>query len=134
MAVFLNEVTLMGNLTTDPEMGEYADGTPVCRFSIAIKKQWKDPNGEKQEKSIFLPIIFTGNMVTAYIQPFIHRGDNVWLRGEVNPYSFTKADGTKAYGTNIVGREIKFIQSPQNKNQSATATQTVENEYDDNPF
>ena len=95
MAVFLNEVTLMGNLTTDPEMGEYADGTPVCRFSIAIKKQWKDPNGEKQEKSIFLPIIFTGNMVTAYIEPFIHRGDNVWLRGEVNPYSFTKADGSK---------------------------------------
>jgi len=45
----LNKVSLMGNLTRDPELRVTPKGTAICSFSLAINRRWKDDQGEHEE-------------------------------------------------------------------------------------
>ena len=36
----MNKVILMGRLTRDPELQQTPQGTPVCRFSIAVNRRF----------------------------------------------------------------------------------------------
>ncbi|KKT54657.1 MAG: Single-stranded DNA-binding protein [Microgenomates group bacterium GW2011_GWC1_44_23] len=45
----LNRVTLIGNLTRDPELKYTPQGTAVGTFSIATNREWTDSSGQKQE-------------------------------------------------------------------------------------
>ena len=47
----VNKVILMGNLGKDPEVRFMPNGDAVCNFSIATTDNWKDKNGEKQERT-----------------------------------------------------------------------------------
>lgn len=50
-----NQVTLMGNLTRDPELRD-AGGTAVCDLGLAVNRTWKNRDGEKQEEVSFFDI------------------------------------------------------------------------------
>ena len=62
MARSLNQVTLMGNLTRDPELRQTPNGQSVTSFSLALNRAYKDAGGEWQE-------------VTDYIDGRIARGN-----------------------------------------------------------
>ena len=51
MARSLNQVTLMGNLTRDPELSQPPNGHNVCSFSLALNRSYKDQSGEWQDTS-----------------------------------------------------------------------------------
>ena len=44
----LNKIILMGRLTRDPELRRTESGTAVCSFSIAVDRDFKSKNGEKE--------------------------------------------------------------------------------------
>ena len=44
----MNKVFLIGNLTRDPEFRETPSGVPMCRFSIAVNRNYKNADGERQ--------------------------------------------------------------------------------------
>lgn len=44
----LNTIILMGRLTRDPELRRTESGTAVCSFSIAVDRDFKSKNGEKE--------------------------------------------------------------------------------------
>lgn len=49
----VNKVILVGNLTKDPEMNYTASSTPVCVFTVATNRAWKNAQGEKSEEASF---------------------------------------------------------------------------------
>lgn len=49
MARSLNKVTLIGNLTRDPELRYTPAGTAVCTFGVATNRQWVTESGEKRK-------------------------------------------------------------------------------------
>lgn len=42
----MNKVTIIGNLTRDPEIAETPTGVTVCKFAVAVNRKYKDDNGE----------------------------------------------------------------------------------------
>lgn len=44
----MNKVILIGNLVRDPEVGESSSGKTYCRFSVAVRRDYPDVNGEYQ--------------------------------------------------------------------------------------
>lgn len=44
----LNRTCLMGRLTRDPELRNTQTGIPVCSFSIACDRNFKNANGERE--------------------------------------------------------------------------------------
>ena len=134
---FINKAMIMGNLGCNPEIRYFADNTPTCRFTVATKKTWKDPNGNSQEKTTWHTVIFNGDTVTRYIEPYIHMGDLVVVEGEINNYSFIRKDGGTQYVSEIVGKTIQLVikRGDKDKNkETADTTDTQENVDDDMPY
>ena len=44
----MNKVYLIGNLTRDPELSEIPSGIALCRFSIAVNRNYSSSDGERQ--------------------------------------------------------------------------------------
>jgi single-strand DNA-binding protein len=55
----INQTTMSGNLTRDPETINIAGGSELCKFGIAHNEYFK-VNGEKQERTIFMDVVCWG--------------------------------------------------------------------------
>ena len=79
MASF-NKVILAGNLTRDPELRYTPKGTAVCRFGLAVNRNWTSETGEKKEEVTFVDIDAFGRqaeVVAQYMKkgrPFLVEG------------------------------------------------------------
>src|SRR5688572_29311402 len=78
----LNKVMLMGNLTRDPEIRTLPKGTIVCQFSIAINREFKDGNGEKQSEVLFVDIEAWGKTAEV-IAKYFSKGKPIYLEGRL---------------------------------------------------
>jgi len=57
MAMSLNRVQIIGNLTRDPEVRQIPGGSSVATFSVATNFTWTDQSGQKQEKAEFHNVV-----------------------------------------------------------------------------
>ena len=51
-----NQMVCWGNLTRDPELRYFENGSAVCNTGMAINKTWTDPQGKKQESTEFFDL------------------------------------------------------------------------------
>lgn len=56
------QVTLIGNLTSDPELKFMTNGSGKLEFSIACNEYWTDKEGERQEKTSYFDIVAWRNL------------------------------------------------------------------------
>lgn len=100
----LNQVTLLGNLTRDPELRYTSDGKAVIGFSIATNRQWTMESGEKKEATDYHDIVFWGK-AAEIINQFVHKGTKILVQGRLQTRSWEK-EGQKRYKTEIVGDDF----------------------------
>ena len=50
------EITVIGNLTADPEIRYFDSGTAKAEFSVAVNRVWNDANGEKKEQTSYYKV------------------------------------------------------------------------------
>ena len=70
MARSINQVTLMGNLTRDPELRSTPNGQSVCSFSLALNRSYKDQSGEWQDATDYIDVVAwaqLGERVSQYL-------------------------------------------------------------------
>jgi single-strand DNA-binding protein len=99
----LNQVTLLGNLTRDPELRVTPEGTSVINLSMATNRQWI-ADGEKKEFTEYHNIVFWGKPAEILSQ-YIFKGSKLLVQGRLQTRSYEK-DGVKRYKTEIVGEEF----------------------------
>lgn len=49
-----NHLTMVGNLTRDPQLSYTETRTAVCDFGLAVNRKWKGANGEKREAVCYI--------------------------------------------------------------------------------
>ena len=77
--------------------------------------------------------MFTGDIVTRYIEPYIGIGDLVWVEGEINNYTFIRKDnGATQSVTEIVGQKIQLVIKRGNKSDTADAQNEQHQQDDEN--
>ena len=99
----MNQVTLYGNVSADPEMRKTKNGTSVATFSLATNESWRDDKGEKHENTEWHNIVIFGKQAE-FAEMIIQKGTAVLISGKIRTRSWEKDDGTKAYRTEIVAR------------------------------
>ena len=120
MSASLNKVILVGRLGKDPEVRFTAGGKAVANFSIACDESYKDASGEKQKKTEWVNLVVWGNSVEAYVQPYLHKGDLIYVEGKLQTRSWEK-DGVKKYTTEVNVTDIKgLVTAPAEGGQPAT--------------
>ncbi len=76
----LNKVMLIGNLTRDAEVNYTASGTPVCGFTVATNRAWKNANGEMHEEATFHRVSAWGKFYEN-LAKYLTKGLQVYIEG-----------------------------------------------------
>ncbi len=106
----LNKVTLIGNLTRDPEMRYTNSGTPVVTFGMATNKSWKDEEGETKELAEFHNLV-AWNKMAEICQQLLAKGMKVYIEGSLNTRSWEAEDGSTRYKTEIRVEDMILLDS-----------------------
>jgi len=104
----MNKVTIIGNLTKDPELS-YTTGqnaTAVCRITVAVE----DGYGEKKRTS-YIPVVVFGKQAES-CEKYLRKGSKVGVVGRLQTGSYEK-DGRKVYTTDVISESVEFL-TPKN--------------------
>lgn len=101
------KVELIGNLGADAEVKE-AQGSKFVTMRIAHSESWKDEQGNKKERTIWVDAIL--NDTESKVIEYLKQGQKVFVRGNANlrVYSSPKDRCMKA-GLTINVREIELL-------------------------
>ena len=109
MGTSLNKVLLIGNLGGDPEIRSTPNGAQVASFRIACSESWKDPNGQKQERTEWVNVV-AWRKLAEISQKCLQKGMQVYIEGKIQTRSWDdKNGGGKRYATEILADEIKML-------------------------
>mgnify|MGYP001572896422 FL=1 len=104
----LNRVTLLGNLTRDPEVKQIPSGQSVCSFSLATNRAWTAADGQKQEASDFHNIVAWGKLAEICGQ-YLTKGKKIYVEGRLQTRDWEGTDGVKKYRTEIVAENMIML-------------------------
>lgn len=116
----LNQVFMMGNLTTDPELKYLPSGAPVCNFSVALNSKYKSGNEMKDEVSYINVVVF--GKTAENCAEYISKGSKVLIQGRLKQERWEK-DGRKHSVVKVISNVVNFLDG---KRKSAPAA--VQNE------
>lgn len=129
MAMSLNKVQLIGNLTRDPEMKQIPGGQVVTTFSIATNLSWTDSSGQKKDKAEFHNVVAWRKLAEICGQ-YLKKGSKAYIEGRLQTRTWEAEDGSKRYRTEIVADNMIMldkkgdVQSNQSTNETAPQTNT----------
>ena len=108
MARSLNKVTLIGNLTREPELRYTPSGTAVASFSIATNRQWKTDSGDQKEDVEFHRIVAWDKLAEICSQ-LLKKGSKVYVEGRLQTRKWQTKDGQDRTTTEIVISEMMLL-------------------------
>lgn len=109
----INQVTIVGRLTRDPEMKALPNGTNVVNASIATSRTWKDQAGAKQESVEYHNIVAFGKTAEIMHQ-YLKKGQLVGIMGRLQTRAWDDKDsGKKMYRTEIMVENMQMGPRPQ---------------------
>lgn len=104
-----NRVTLLGNLTADPEMKYTGDGTAIAGFNLAINERWKGKDGQAKEKTSFIGVTAFGRQAELVGQYFT-KGKPLMLEGKLVQETWEdKQTGAKRSKTTVRMENLVFL-------------------------
>lgn len=109
MARSLNQVTLMGNLTRDPELRQTPNGQNVTSFSLALNRSYKDASGEWQEATDYIDIVCWGPLAERVAQ-YLSKGRRCLVQGRLQSRSWEQ-DGQKRSKVEVLANDVTFLDS-----------------------
>ena len=101
----MNKLTIIGNLTKDPELRTTATGLSVCSFTVAVNK--RKQQGEQQEADYFRVTAWRERGETC--ARFLQKGKKVCVIGPVGVSTYTGNDGTTRASLEITADEVEFL-------------------------
>ena len=113
----MNNVSLVGRLTMDPEIKVSASGSSYARFAIAVDRRKKDDGAD------FINIIAFGK-TSEFIEKYFRKGQRIGIAGRIQTGSYDGKDGKKVYTFDVIADNVEFVES---KSASGPASATPAN-------
>lgn len=102
----MNKITLIGNLTFDPEVRSTPSGTTVCSFNIAVNRRFSQQGGE--QVTDFFRINAWGKLGDT-CSKYLAKGRKVAVIGELQARTYEAKDGTTRMSLDVRADEIEFL-------------------------
>jgi len=99
---------LVGSLGNDPDVKYTQSGACITRISLATNSQWKDKEGNKQERTDWHRVVFFGKLAEIAGE-YLRKGASVYVEGSLKYDKYTGQDGVEKYSTDIVANEMQML-------------------------
>ena len=131
MARGFNKVTLMGNLTRDPELRTTQNGNSVCNFSLAVNRTWRNSDGEQQEEVDFIDCVAWGK-AGELIEQYTSKGRPLLVSGRLKQDTWEQ-EGNKRSKLEVVVEDFNFVGggSDESSDTSSSKPQSNNSKSDD---
>ncbi len=103
----MNKLTIIGNLTRDPEMRTTSTGLNVCSFGVAVNRR-RSANGQ-QEVDYFR--VTAWRQLGELCQRYLAKGRKVCVIGPVSVSTYTANDGTTRASLEVTADDVEFLSS-----------------------
>ena len=134
-----NSVTLVGNLTRDPELRYTTTGRAVASFGLAVNRRYQQ-NGEWQEQTSFFNITAWSDL-GENIAASTNKGSRVIVTGRLQQREYQTKDGDNRTIVEVIadeaGPSLRFAQATVERverNSSASSSATGRTPTDEAPF
>ncbi|MEZ4210625.1 MAG: single-stranded DNA-binding protein [Patescibacteria group bacterium] len=104
----LNKVTLMGNLTRDPEVRTTPNGQTVTSFSLALNRSWNDQQGARQDAVEYIDVVAWGKL-GEIVGQYLAKGRRAYIEGRLQTRNWEAQDGSKRYKTEVVASDLIML-------------------------
>lgn len=129
----LNKIFIMGRLTRDPELRRTPTGTAVTSFSLAVDRDFKGQNGEKETD--FIEVVAWRN-TAEFVAKYFAKGRAAVVEGRLQIRDWKDKDGNNRRSAEVIADNVYFADSKRDGGEQAPAQNFAEiDDYDDEvPF
>lgn len=117
----MNKLTIIGNLTRDPETRTVSSGNTVCSFTVAVNRRRSSQNSNQPEADFFR--VSAWDKLGEICQRFLAKGRKVAVVGPVSVSSYEAKDGSGTRFTlEVRAEDVEFLSSRQDEQAMASST------------
>ncbi|NRO89307.1 single-stranded DNA-binding protein [Lactobacillus helveticus] len=126
----INRVVLAGRPTKTLELRSTKSGTNVCSFTLAVDRNFKSKNGEREAD--FIDCI-AWQKTAEVMSQYVKKGSLIGVDGRIQTRSYANRDGQRVYVTEVVVENFSFLSDPPKNGQVSKNNQSSSNQNND-PF
>lgn len=104
----LNKIFIMGRLTHDPELRRTPTGVAVTSFSLAVDRDFKGQNGEKETD--FIEVVAWRN-TAEFVAKYFAKGRAAVVEGRLQIRDWVDKDGNKRRSAEVIADNVYFADS-----------------------
>ena len=101
----LNRIVIMGRLTRDPELRRTGSGTPVTSFSLAVDRDFKSQDGQRETDFIYV-VAWRGT--AEFVSKYFTKGRMAVVEGRLQIRDWTDNNGGKRRSAEVVADNVYF--------------------------
>lgn len=116
----INRTVLTGRLTRDPELKYTQNGTAVVSFTLAVDRQFKSRDGEREAD--FINCVLWRKAAENFAN-YTHKGSLVGIDGRLQSRNYENRQGATVHTTEIVVESFSFLESKGNSQQQTQPQQ-----------
>lgn len=102
----MNNVSLIGRLTKDPELRYTPSGVAVARFTLAVNRTFKK---EGEQQADFINVV-TWRKTAENTANFLRKGSLAGVTGRIQTGSYDGQDGKKVFTVEVVADNVQFLE------------------------
>lgn len=110
----LNKAFIMGRITRDPELRRTPGGTPVTSFTLAVDRDFKAQNGERETDFIDV-VAWKGT--AEFVSKYFAKGRVAIVEGRLQVRDWTDKEGNKRRNTEVIAESVYFGDSKKETNE-----------------
>ena len=119
----MNVVVLIGRIIKDIEVRYTEKDLAVSNFTIAVRKDYKNVNGEYE--SDFINCVSFG-IISEYLNKYANKGDLVAVKGRIQTRNYEDKEGNKRYITEVFVDKTTLLSSRKNTHEYKDASVKTE--------
>lgn len=104
----INSTVLVGRLTRDPELRYTTSNVAVATFSLAVNRNFKDANGERETDFINCVI---WRQQAENLANWAKKGALIGITGRIQTRSYENQQGQRVYVTEVVAENFQMLES-----------------------
>lgn len=108
----INNVTLVGRLTKDPELRYTGQNTAVATFTIAVSRRFKNAAGEREADFITCVI---WRQFAENLAKWAKKGNLIGVTGSIQTRNYENQQGQRVYVTEVLAENFQMLESRANR-------------------
>ena len=99
----ISKAILVGRVGSTPKVNG-----KVVTFSVATNKNWKDKDGNKQERATWHSIVSFGKLAEI-CATYLKKGQLVYIEGDIQDNNWEDSEGNKRKSVEIVANSMQML-------------------------